>query len=89
VHEKLADHYPVLEPGDRLQFIYIEFYIETHKQYNTTYLIFQNYDAMKIPMEKGEEYLTEKDAKDITTKAKAIQEYEKINHPFPNSKTHH
>ncbi|HEX5554771.1 MAG TPA: hypothetical protein VFX43_16130 [Chitinophagaceae bacterium] len=44
---------------------------------------------MKTPMEKGEEYLTEKDAKDITTKAKAIQEYEKINHPFPNSKTHH
>lgn len=38
-------------------------------------------------MSKGEENLTDKDAKDITTKAKAIQEYEKIHHPFPIPKT--
>lgn len=36
---------------------------------------------------KGEENLTDKDAQDITAMAKAIQEYEKIHHPFPIPKT--
>lgn len=34
-------------------------------------------------MSKGEENITNKDAKDITAMARAIQEYEKIHHPFP------
>ncbi|TAN12368.1 MAG: helix-turn-helix domain-containing protein [Chitinophagaceae bacterium] len=38
-------------------------------------------------MSKGEENLTNKDAKDITLTAKAIQEYEKIHYPFPTPKT--
>jgi len=38
-------------------------------------------------MSKGEKNLTDKDARDITTMAKAIQEYEKIHHPFPVPKT--
>ncbi len=38
-------------------------------------------------MRKGEENLTEKDTKDITAKAKVIQEYEKIHYPFPVPKT--
>lgn len=38
-------------------------------------------------MNKGEENLTEKDARDITSMAKAIQEYERIHHPFPIPKT--
>lgn len=38
-------------------------------------------------MSKGEENLTERDAKDITSMAKAIQEYEKIHYPFPIPKT--
>lgn len=38
-------------------------------------------------MGKGEANLTDKDAKDITAMAKAIQEYEKIHHPFPLPKT--
>ena len=38
-------------------------------------------------MKKGEENLTEKDTNDIATMAKAIQDYEKINYPFPIPKT--
>ncbi|MGH2645883.1 MAG: helix-turn-helix domain-containing protein [Chitinophagaceae bacterium] len=38
-------------------------------------------------MSKGEENLTDKDAMDITTMAKVIQEYEKIHYPFPIPKT--
>lgn len=38
-------------------------------------------------MSKGEENLTDKDAQDMTAMAKAIQEYEKIHHPFPVPKT--
>lgn len=43
-------------------------------------------DVNKL-MSKGEENLTEKDARDISLLAKAIQEYEKINYPFPVPKT--
>ncbi|TAM98817.1 MAG: helix-turn-helix domain-containing protein [Chitinophagaceae bacterium] len=38
-------------------------------------------------MSKGEENITDEDAKNITILAKAIQEYEKIHHPFPVSVT--
>lgn len=38
-------------------------------------------------MSKGEENLTEEDAQDIAALAKAVQEYEKIHHPFPIPKT--
>lgn len=38
-------------------------------------------------MSKGEKKLTDNDARDITVLAQAIQEYEKIHHPFPIPKT--
>jgi HTH-type transcriptional regulator / antitoxin HigA len=38
-------------------------------------------------MQKGEENISNKDAENISAMAKAIQEYEKIHHPFPLPKT--
>lgn len=38
-------------------------------------------------MQKGEKNITNKDAGNISTMAKAIQEYEKVHHPFPMPKT--
>ncbi|MEO9209695.1 MAG: helix-turn-helix domain-containing protein [Ginsengibacter sp.] len=38
-------------------------------------------------MQKGENNLTEKDANNISDMAKIIQDYEKVNYPFPMPKT--
>lgn len=38
-------------------------------------------------MQKGEENISDDDAENISVMAKAIQEYEKIHHPFPLPKT--
>ena len=38
-------------------------------------------------MQKGEENISDKDAQNISEMARAIQEYEKIHHPFPLPKT--
>jgi HTH-type transcriptional regulator / antitoxin HigA len=38
-------------------------------------------------MQKGEENITDKEANNIATMAKSIQEYEKVHYPFPIPKT--
>jgi|SRR5665213_3149877 len=44
-------------------------------------------DEVYTLMQKGEENISDMDAENISAMAKAIQEYEKIHHPFPLPKT--
>ncbi len=55
--------------------------ISTEKAYN------QTLEEVYLLMKKGENNLTEKEAKAIADMAAAIQGYEKLHYPFPMPKT--